>query len=106
MAISREVREGKQNQGVDESIAYTITTTPWGGTPSSVSVVVKDVSDPAAPSVVTATVMPTGSASVAGDVITLPALKLLTAEHLYKVEVMFTSGGNVLECYLMVEATE
>jgi hypothetical protein len=29
---SREVVEGKKSQGVDENIAYTITTTNWGST--------------------------------------------------------------------------
>ena len=99
----REVQEGKQYQGVDESIAYTLDVSAIGSSPSSVSVVVKDVTHA---TVVTSTVMPTGSASVSGNVITLPALKLLTAGVLYRVEVKYTVGGNVLESYFYVQAAE
>ena len=38
----RKVKESPLVQGVDERIAYTLTTTPWGSSPSSPSVVVKD----------------------------------------------------------------
>lgn len=99
----REVLEGKQYQGVDESIAYTLDVTAVGSSPSSVSVVVKDVTNS---ETVTATVMPTGSASVSGNVITLPALKLLTADVLYRVEVKYTISGNILESYFYVQGQE
>lgn len=97
---SREVLEGKQYQGEDESIAYTLDVSAIGSSPSSVSVVVKDVTNG---TVVTSTVMPTGSPSVSGNVITLPALKLLTAGVLYRVEVMYTISGNILESYFYVQ---
>lgn len=100
--FSRAAKEGQQVQGVDEQIAYSITTTPWGTSPTSLAVVVKDVT--AGGTDVTTTVMPTGSASAVGDVITLPILKLLTAGSLYRVEVKFTCGGNVFECYFEVHA--
>lgn len=100
---SREVLEGVQYQGEDESIAYTVDVSAIGSSPSAVTVVVKDVTNSA---VVTSTVMPTGSASVSGDVITLPALKLLTAGVLYRVEVKYTISGNVLESYFYVQAQE
>lgn len=98
----REVLEGKQYQGVDESIAYTLDvgTIAAGSSPSSVAVVVKDITNAAT---VTSTVMPTGSPSVSGDVITLPALTLLTAGILYRVEVKYTLDGNVLESYFYVQ---
>ena len=99
----REVLEGKQYQGVDESIAYTLDVSAVGSSPSSVSVVVKDVTNG---TVVTSTVMPTGSASVSGTVITLPALKLLTAGVLYRVEVKYTISNNVLESYFYVQGQE
>ena len=99
----REVLEGKQYQGVDESIAYTLDVSAVGSSPSSVSVVVKDVTNG---TVVTSTVMPTGSASVSGNVITLPALKLLTAGVLYRVEVKYTISNNVLESYFYVQGQE
>ena len=99
----REVVEGKQFQGEDESIAYTLDVGAVGSSPSSVAVVVKDVT---AGTVVTSTVMPTGSPSVAGDVITLPALKLLTAGRLYRVEVKYTIANNILESYFYVQGQE
>lgn len=91
---SRAFIEGRKLQGIDEQIVYDLTV--WG-TPSSVSVVVKDVT--ADFEDVTATVMPTGSPSVAGMVITFPALKSLTMEHLYRIECKFTISGNVFERY-------
>lgn len=100
--ISREVNEGEQLQGEDERIAYTIDTTPWGGTPTGAAVVAKDVTNSFA--VVTATVLPSGSPSVNGNVITLPLLQSLTRGHIYRIEVAFTSGGNNLESYFIVKA--
>ena len=99
-AISREVVEGLQRQGEDEQIVYTITTTPWGSDPSNVVVVVTDESDDS--EVVTDDVT-SGSASVSGDVITTPIIQALTAKHLYRVEVKFTCGGNVFECYFRLQ---
>lgn len=97
----REVAEGLQIQGEDEEIAWAITTTNWGSSPSEVSVVTKDVT--AGGTDVTDEVM-SGDASVSGDVITLPVLSGLTAGHLYRVEVQFTASSNVFEAYLMVQA--
>ena len=100
MATTREVVEGTQVQGVDEQIVYTIDTANWGGTPSSVAVVVKDADGVDK----TSTVMPTNNPTVAGDVITLSTLKALTTGVVYRVEVKFTAGGNVLECWFDVSA--
>ena len=94
--VSREVHEGLQAQGEDEQIAYAITTTPWGSTPSSVTVVVKDETNSFG---VVTTSVTSGSAAVVGDVITTPIVKSLTAGHTYRVETKFTSGVNVFECY-------
>lgn len=104
MASIRAVSQNPLIQGINEQIVYTVTTTPWGSNPSSVSAKVWDM--PPAASVatdVTATVMP-GAASPTGDVITLPALKSLTVGHVYRVEVRFTVNGNVEECYFDVTA--
>ncbi len=99
--ISRTVREGVQAQGIDEQTIYTVTTTPWGSTPTSVTVVAKDES--AANQDVSSTVL-SGTASVNGDVITLPVLKSLTQGHQYRIEVKFTCSGNVFECFFEVQA--
>jgi hypothetical protein len=97
--IPRQVKEGLLHQGEDEQIAYQITTTPWGSSPTSVAVVAKDVSANYAD--VSATVL-SGTASATGDVITLPLLKSLTRDHIYRIEVKFTCSGNVFECYVLV----
>lgn len=103
-AIPREVKEGPQKQGVDEQIYYLLTTTPWGSSPGAVSVAAYDYSQATdAYTDVTATVL-SGAASVSGDVITLPVLKSLTEDHLYRVEIKFTCSGNVFEAYVWVQA--
>lgn len=99
----REVLEGKQYQGVDESIAYTLDVSAVGSSPTSPVVVVKDITNG---TTVTATVMPTNSPTVSGDVITLSLLKLLTAGILYRVEVKYTISGNILESYFYVQGQE
>ena len=106
MSAIREVKEGKQYQGVDEYIAYNITTTPWGSTPTSVAVKAFLMGNPGTKGTdVTATVL-TGSASVTGDIITLPALSALTLGRVYRVEVKFTCSGNIFEAFFWVEAEE
>ena len=101
MPTNRQVLEGPLKQGVDEIIAYTITPTPWGAAPTAVVVGVDDRTTGAAADAA-ATVMPTNAPTVLGDVITLSPLKLLTAAHLYRVEVRFTISGNVFELYFDV----
>jgi hypothetical protein len=101
--MPNDIREAIQSplvQGVDEQISYTLTTTPWGSSPGSLAVVVKNE----AGTDVTSTVMPSGSPTAVGDVITLPALKSLTAGTTYRVEVRFTCGGNVFEAFFRVTA--
>ena len=96
-AISREITEGRQTQGEDETIVYTLTTTPWGSSPGSLSAKIYSVSGDTYTDV-TATNM-TGSASATNDVITLPAVHSLAAGTLYRVEVVFTCSGNTFEAY-------
>lgn len=94
---------GSFTQGVDERIAYQIVTTNWGGSPTSVSAVAKawnpltrQFSD------VTSTVFPANSPTVSGDTITLSLLRALTEGVVYRVEVQFTSNGNLFECFFTV----
>jgi hypothetical protein len=91
---TRVILESPIYQGVDERIAYRLTTTPWGSSPSSPSVVIKN----AAGTDVTATYT-TGSASAAGDVITTPTIHGLVANTWYRLEIKFTISGNVLEAW-------
>jgi hypothetical protein len=100
--MSRRVIEGRQHQGVDERVAYSIDTSTWGGSPTSPSVTVRTINLDDTFTDVTATVMPTNSPSVAGDVITLSLLRNLTAGVRYRVEVQFTSGGNLYEPFFVV----
>lgn len=101
---SREIAEGAVVQGMDESIVYSLTTTKWGSSPTSVSVKVYSINpESGAATDVTSTVMPSGSASVSGDIISLPALTALSIGVKYRVEVNFTCSGNVFEAYAYVQ---
>jgi hypothetical protein len=106
MNSDREVIEGRQFQGEDEIIAYTLDVGAIAqaiGVPTSPVVVVKDV---AAGSVVTSTVMPLNVPTVDGSVITLSPLRALTAGRLYRVEVKYVVEANTLESYFYVQAQE
>lgn len=94
-----EVVEGLQYQTSSEEIPYSITTTNWGSSPGTISAVVYDTLSGAD---VTSTVMPTNTPSAGGDVITLSPLKLLTAGRTYRVEVKFTTGSTIWECFFRV----
>jgi hypothetical protein len=99
----RAVTQNPLVQGVDETIAYTITTTPWGTAPTSVAVKAYKMTSPDVYTDVTSTVL-SGTATVSGDIITLPALTALTLDNPYRVETKFTCSGNVFECYFVVTA--
>jgi hypothetical protein len=103
MTNTREVKESSMRQGVDERIAYTLTTTPWGSTPTSITVVAKDVSTTTTTDVTT-TVFPTNSPSASGDIITLSLLRDLTVDHIYRIEIKFTCSGNIFETYCIIYA--
>ena len=98
---------GSYAQGVDERIAYLVVTTNWGGSPTSPSAVAKSF-DPLTRQYtdVTATVFPANSPTVSGDTITLSLLRSLTAGVQYRIEVQFTAGGNLFECYFTVNAEQ
>lgn len=98
---NREIVEGRQFQGVDEVIVYSIDVSNWGSSPTNVSIVVKQVSDGAD---VTSTVMNPNSPSVTTDTITLSALDTLTEGEEYRVEVQFDIGSDTFECYFYVKA--
>ena len=101
MSSILEVKEGIQRLTSDETIIYTITTTNWASSPTVGTVVAYDESD--ADTVVTSTVMPSGSHTDSGDVITLKPLTALTLDHFYRIEVQFTSGSSTYECYFRVK---
>lgn len=99
MANTLEVAEGLQYQTSDERLAHQVTTTNWVSSPTSPTVVAYDESDG---SDVTSTVYPSNSPSASNDVITLSLLRALTAGKTYRIEVKFTVGSNIYECYFRV----
>ena len=94
----REIVEGTIYQGVNESVAYSITTTVVGSSPTSVSFKIYSVDTQGIETDVTAT-LAAGSATVSGDIITLPKLSGVSNRGSYRIAVKFTSGGNVYEHY-------
>ena len=102
MPDTLQVIQGPKLQTSNESIAYTIGVAayPGSGDPSSVIATVFNLSDN---SDVTSTVMSAGSVSVSGNTITLKPLTALTANANYKIQVVFTRSGNVLEGYFLIK---
>ena len=101
MTALRKFIEATWEQGVDEAIAYSVTTTPWGGGSSSPSMIVKENGQDVT------TDVSSGSASGNGDTITLPVISGLTAGKKYRLEVKWTnSGGQVVEAYGIIVAKE
>lgn len=101
----RQILEGEQEQGVEEEITYTLTfPTSWGvptGTPTIKGYSVNETTQ--AMTDVTSTIFPTGSASIASQVITLPECKAMTEDVLYRVEVKCgTTNGDVKEAYALI----
>ena len=95
-----EIGEGIKYQSSDEKKTYKITTTNVESAPTSPSAIVYDENDN--DTVVTSTVMPAGTHTASGDVITLKPLTALTEGHSYRVEVLFTVGSNIHECWFRV----
>jgi len=102
MSNQREIKEGLQYQGADETIVYTLTTTPWSSSPTNTSAKIYEV-DGDTLTDKTSTLM-TGSTSVVGDTITIPAIAGLTAGTLYRVEVKWTTSGNTFEAFAELQA--
>ena len=100
----REFTESPLKQGADESIVRTLLTTPWGSTPTGIEVTLYDVTKGAYTDVSEDCL--SGNPSVAGDLITLPALEALEVGHLYRLEVKFTAGGNVFEAWGLFEGEQ
>ena len=102
MSNIREIKEGKQYQGEDETIVYTLTTTPWGSTPSSTAAKIYEVDGDTLTDKTTTQM--TGATAVTDDIITLPAVTALVAGTLYRVEIVFTCSGNVFEAFAELQA--
>lgn len=99
MAFSREVAEGLQVQGPNETITWAVDVENWSDSPTSPDVTVYDLN--AASEDVTDDVTE-GSASVDGTTITLPQISGLTNGHLYRIDVSFTSGADTEELFMLL----
>ncbi len=99
MADILEVAEGLRYQTSDETRIYTITTTNVVSSPTSPTVVGYDE---ATETDVSATIMPSGSHSATGDVITLKPITALTKKHTYRIEVKWVVGSQTYERYFRI----
>ena len=92
------IAEGTQPQWKGESIAYTVTTTPWATSPT---VTQFKLYGPAESDVTVA--QTSGSASVSGDVITTPKIVPSSIGY-YRWVITFTSGGltYIVPCNVFV----
>ena len=106
MADVRQIKEAQQNDpwvfGTEESIPPTLTVPSTWGTPTPASTPTVKVYSYVSGSYtdVTSTLIPSGSASISGQVITLPSLTAGTEDVLYRIEVKFTtSEGSTLEAH-------
>ena len=97
----REILDGIQTLGSNESALFSIDTAPWGGSPSGPT---HDIFDEEDYTTSLKTANMDGTPTLATDVINLPALHSLVAGKIYRVFVQFTSAGNVLEGYFRVKA--
>lgn len=100
-ADDREIEQSPLYQGEDESIAYALTTTPWGGSPTNAAVVLKDADG----ADISGTNL-TGAVVVAGDVITSPEVHSLTADARYRLEYAFTVDSNDVETWTTIYGQE
>ena len=99
-ATSREIVESPLWQGADEEIAYGLTTTNWGSSPSSPAVVLYSYSGGTYTDVSSTCL--SGSASVSGDVITTPVVKSLEVDTKYRLEIKFTISSTVYETWAWI----
>lgn len=107
MDIKREVKESPITQGKNETVYYQLTTTPWGGTPTQPIVTIYDVTNGGYTQLTSEqmnVVMPVNTPGIVGDVITLSGLTSLTPGKWYRIQIKFTSGGNVKEAFCVVKA--
>jgi len=91
----RRIVESPIYQGTAEQVAYTLTTTPWGSSPSGVSVALYDADG----TNVTSSHQVSGSASASGDTITSWVVGSLDAGAYYQFVWQFTVSSNVMTAW-------
>lgn len=99
-----EFLESPRHQRPPESVAYTVDTASYGGSPTSVAVALYRVSAAGAQTDVSGTEL-VGSPSVVGHIITTPRVGPLAANLVYLLQVTFTAGGSIWSpaCYIHVK---
>lgn len=92
MTTNRKFRESPIPQGADEEIAYILTTTPWGSSPTSpvVSIMVKG-------GIHDSKLLSTSVCTVSDDTITTGRVKGLQSKATYELQIRFTINSNVFE---------
>ena len=101
---SREIVESPVEQGEDEVVAYSITTTPWGsGTLSATSVTLWDVTERTW--VDKSSTMLSGSVSSTSNTMTSKQVTGLVAGRTYRLEFLFDIDSNTFQAYMIIEAT-
>ena len=94
MGVSRKFKESPLYQGTDEQIAYRLTTTPWGSSPTSPTVVIKDQNG-----VDVSSACLSGIPSVSSDYITTPLVVSLVPGIKYRLEIKFNISDNIVEAW-------
>jgi len=102
MRSIREAKESPVEVGIDERPFISVTTTPWGSSPTSLSVKAYKYSNGVYTDV-TSTVFPSGSPAAVGDVITFPALVPQAEGDVYRIDFKFTANTSVYEGYVTVD---
>lgn len=101
--MSREIVESPVRQGEDETIAYTITTTPWGaGTMVANSTTLYDITERTWAD--KSSTMLSGSNSSTSTTFTSKQVTGLTPGRTYRLEFNFDIDSDTFEAYMIIEA--
>jgi hypothetical protein len=97
-------QERAVDQRPTERIAYTVDTTPYGGTPTSVAVSLFSVASIDAAGTDVSGSKLSGDAAVVGNVITTPLVISLeaTGSIIYRLQVQFVCGGSTFAPVLYI----
>lgn len=100
----RDVLQSEFWQGKNETVVYSLTSTPWGSSPGSITNTIEDITTGLA--VDTSSTNLTGATSVNGDAITTKAVTALVVGHTYRMRVRFTCGSSTFEALAIINAEE
>jgi len=95
------IDEGIQYWGENEAPVFTLTTTPWGSSPTGLSLTIEDLSNNETD--VTSTLTDGSDPTATGDIVTLPQISGWKRGHRYRVRVAFTAGGTDWEAKATID---